>query len=138
PVDEIVAQREGADRRAGHVVAALAVLRVGKACEQGEVVGQLLAAVHAGREGADRAEGGDAVAAVDLLVGAEQDLAEHLVGDHLIEALVGEAADGSAAGAAVCRGCRDRRLIRWRSLVDGAGAVTIGRRWLARAIAKYL
>ena len=85
------------------MIAVLAVLGVGEAGEQRQIVGDLLAAVDAGGERADRAEGRDAVVAIDLLVDAEQHRAEDLVGDHLVEALTGEAVDGVAAGAAVSR-----------------------------------
>ncbi len=98
PVGEVIAQSERADRRAGDAVAALAVMRVGEAGEQREIVGEVLAAVDARRERAGRAEGADAVVAVDLLVDAEQHRAEHAVGDHLVEALIGDTADRVAAG----------------------------------------
>src|SRR5207237_5642629 len=117
PVDEIIAQRERADRRAGDAVAALAELRIGDAGQQRQVRGDLFAAMDSGGERASRAEGADAIAAIDLLVDAEQHRAEHAVGDHLVEALVGEAADRSAAGiGAGYRGRSHRILQRWRSV----------------------
>lgn len=98
PIGEVIAQRKGADWSAGDVVAALAVLRVGEAGEQRQIGRQLLAAMDAGRERAGRSERADAVTAIDLLVDAKQHRSEHAVGDHLVEALIGEAADRVAAG----------------------------------------
>ena len=118
PVGEIVAQRKRADRRAGDAVAALAVLGVGDARQQRQIGGEVLAAVDAGRERSRRAEGADAIAAIDLLVDAEQHRAEHPVGDHLVEALLGEIADRCAAGIRAgrrrCRRGAWRRRRSWR------------------------
>src|SRR5581483_11649680 len=93
PIGEIIAQREGADRRAGDVVSAFAILRVGDARQQRKVGGYLLAAVDARRERSGRAERADAVAAIDLLVDAEQHIAKDPVGHDLVEALIGQSVD---------------------------------------------
>src|SRR6185436_19947641 len=68
PVDEIVAQRERADRRTGDVVAAFVVLGIGDAGEQRQIRRQVLAAVNAGRKRTCRTERADAIVAIDLLV----------------------------------------------------------------------
>ena len=68
PVDEIIAQRERADRRAGDAVATFIVLGIGDAGEQRQIGRQVLAAVNAGRERTRRAERADAIVAIDLLV----------------------------------------------------------------------
>src|SRR5882724_5916515 len=64
--------------------------------------------------------------AVDLLVDAKQHRAEHAVGDHLVEALVGEAVDRGAAGVRTSHWWRirgDRRRRRWGRRRDLAGAI---------------
>ena len=137
PVGEIVAQREGADRRAGDAVAAFAVLGVGDARQQRQIGRQVLAAVNAGRERSRRAERADAVAAIDLFVDAEQHRAEHPVGDHLVEALPGQIVDrvraGSRAGrcrvgSASVRSRRRRWCRRRRGMATGLAKATAGRR----------
>src|ERR1700722_16601524 len=110
PVDEIVAKRKGADRRAGDVVSALAVLGVGDAGEQRQVGGQLLAAVNAGRKRSGGPESANTIAAIDLFVDAEKHRAEHPVGDDLVEALLRQTIDRSGARTPV--GWRGGR--RWR------------------------
>jgi hypothetical protein len=104
------------------VEAVLAVLRVGEAGKEGQIAGELLAAVNAGGERANRAEGRDAIGAVDLLVDAEQHRAQHLVGDHLVEALARAAAKRVVA---VARPGRRRRSVRRRRTAH-RGSGTIG------------
>ena len=125
PVGEIIAQREGADRRAGDAVAAFAVLGVGDARQQRQIGRQVLAAVNAGRERSRRAERADAIAAIDLFVDAEQHRAEHPVGDHLVEALLGQILDRFRAGI---RTGRRRRRSRRRSRTRD------DRRWRRRGL----
>src|SRR5262249_20434606 len=86
------------------MITVLAVLRVGEAREQRQIVGEFLAAMHAGRERAGRTEEADAIAAIDLLVDAEQHRAEHLVGDHLVEPPAGKSVSRATAVAGACRG----------------------------------
>jgi len=107
PVGEIVAQRERADRRAGDAVAAFAVLGVGDAASSDRLSVSSLRREYRPRT-TRRAERADAIAAIDLLVDAEQHRAQHPVGDHLVEALVAEIADRSAAGAGTGRPGRGR------------------------------
>src|ERR1019366_7144973 len=75
--------------------------------------GELLAAVNAGRKRSGGTERTDAIAAVDLFIDAQKHRAQHAVRDHLVEALIGQIADRSAAGTRTGRrGCR-RRSRRW-------------------------
>jgi hypothetical protein len=53
--------------------------------------------MYAGRKRSCRTEGADTVVAVDLFVDAEQHGAEHAVGDHLVEALLGQIVDRARA-----------------------------------------
>jgi hypothetical protein len=73
-------------------------LGVSEAGQQREIISDVLAAMDAGRERAGRAEGADAIVAVDLLVDAKQHSAEHAIGDHLVEALFGDIVDRAGAG----------------------------------------
>ena len=102
------------------MVAAFVVLRIGDAGEQRQIGRQVLAAVNAGRERTRRTERADAIVAIDLLVDPEQHVAEHAVGDHLVEALSSQIVD--RAGARTGSGHR------WR-----VGGLLVGARRRCRA-----